>query len=73
VGTCSLAARCVPEFDEFLYHYNHHHSHTAVGGKPAVDRVNDLPGQYSLALPLQTLGQVGSMTWRQRRRRRSLS
>jgi transposase InsO family protein len=32
--------------DDWLHLYNHHRHHTAIGGPP-VNRVNDLPGQYS--------------------------
>jgi transposase-like protein len=32
---------------EWLHLYNHHRSHTALGGKPPVSRVNNLAGQYS--------------------------
>jgi transposase InsO family protein len=31
----------------WLHLYNHHRSHTALGGQPPVSRVNDLPGHYS--------------------------
>jgi transposase InsO family protein len=34
-------------FTEFLHTYNHHRSHTALGGQPPISRVNDLPGYYS--------------------------
>jgi len=40
-------AERVDEFDLFLHLYNHHRSHTALGGKPPISRVNDVPGQYS--------------------------
>lgn len=33
-------------FDAFLHLYNHHRSHSALGGKPPISRVNDLLGQY---------------------------
>ena len=34
---------------EFLHTYNHHRTHTALGGNPPISRlpVNDLPGHYS--------------------------
>jgi transposase InsO family protein len=34
---------------EFLHTYNHHRTHTALGGKPPISRiaVNDLPGHYT--------------------------
>ena len=32
---------------EWLHLYNHHRSHTALGGCPPVERVNNLPGNYS--------------------------
>jgi len=31
---------------DFLHTYNHHRSHTALGGKPPITRVNNPPGQY---------------------------
>ena len=34
-------------FDAFLHLYNHHRSHTALGGKSPISRVNDLPGHYT--------------------------
>jgi len=40
-------AERVEAFDTFLHLYNHHRSHTALGGKPPIGRVNDLPGHYS--------------------------
>ncbi len=40
-------AERVEAFDTFLHIYNHHRSHTALGGKPPVSRVNDLPGHYT--------------------------
>jgi hypothetical protein len=40
-------AERVEAFGAFLHLYNHHRSHTALGGKPPVSRVNDLPGHYS--------------------------
>jgi len=33
-------------FSDFLHLYNHHRSHTALGGKAPIERVNDLAGQY---------------------------
>ncbi|WP_261958447.1 IS481 family transposase [Streptomyces nigrescens] len=33
--------------DTFLHNYNHHRSHTALGGKPPISRVNNAPGQYT--------------------------
>ena len=34
---------------KFLHTYNHHRTHTALGGNPPISRlpVNDLPGHYS--------------------------
>ncbi|WP_405802104.1 IS481 family transposase [Streptomyces sp. NBC_01506] len=32
---------------DFLHTYNHHRSHTALGGKPPITRVNNPAGQYS--------------------------
>ena len=40
-------AERVDAFSHFLHLYNHHRSHTALGGKSPIDRVNDLPGHYS--------------------------
>ncbi len=37
-------ARLLPHW---LHRYNHHRSHTALGGLPPVARVNNLPGNYS--------------------------
>ena len=34
-------------FEPFLHLYNHHRSHTALGGKPPISRVDNLPGDYS--------------------------
>jgi transposase len=34
-------------FDVFLHLYNHHRSHSALGGKPPISRVNNLDGYYS--------------------------
>lgn len=31
----------------WLHQYNHHRSHTALGGRPPVARVNNLPGNYT--------------------------
>jgi transposase InsO family protein len=33
--------------DNWLHLYNHHRSHTALGGHPPMSRVNNLPGQYT--------------------------
>jgi transposase InsO family protein len=33
-------------FDHFLHLYNHHRSHSALGGKPPISRVNNLAGYY---------------------------
>jgi transposase InsO family protein len=32
---------------DFLHTYNHHRSHTALGGQPPITRVNNAAGQYS--------------------------
>jgi transposase-like protein len=40
-------AERVEAFGAFLHLYNHHRSHTALGGKPPISRVNDLPGHYT--------------------------
>jgi transposase InsO family protein len=37
--------RCL--LPEWLHLYNHHRSHTALGGRSPVERVNNLPGNYS--------------------------
>jgi len=37
----------VEAFDLFLHLYNHHRSHTALGGKPPISRVNDPAGHYT--------------------------
>jgi len=31
----------------WLYLYNHHRTHTSLGGQPPMTRVNNLPGQHS--------------------------
>jgi transposase InsO family protein len=33
--------------DRWLHTYNHHRSHTALGGNPPMSRVNNLPGHHS--------------------------
>ena len=33
--------------DNFLHQYNHHQSHTALGGKPPISRANNAAGQYT--------------------------
>ena len=33
--------------DSWLHTYNHHRSHTALGGQPPVTRVDNLTGHYS--------------------------
>ncbi|POH68334.1 IS481 family transposase, partial [Cryobacterium zongtaii] len=30
----------------WLHEYNHHRHHTAIGGKPPITRLTNLPGQY---------------------------
>jgi hypothetical protein len=40
-------AERVQAFEVFLHLYNHHRSHTALGGQPPISRVNDLPGHYT--------------------------
>jgi len=32
---------------DWLHRYNHHRSHTALGGRSPVERVNNLPGSYT--------------------------
>ena len=34
-------------FGPFLHLYNHHRSHTALGGKPPISRVSNLAGDYT--------------------------
>jgi transposase InsO family protein len=34
-------------FARFLHTYNHHRTHTALGGEPPISRVNNVAGQYS--------------------------
>jgi transposase InsO family protein len=31
----------------WLHHYNNHRPHTAIGGRPPISRLTNLPGQYS--------------------------
>jgi transposase InsO family protein len=33
--------------ERWLHTYNHHRTHTAIGGQPPISRLNNLPGQYS--------------------------
>ena len=40
-------AERVEAFSHFLHLYNHHRSHTALGGQPPISRVNDSAGHYS--------------------------
>lgn len=40
-------AERIEAFELFLHLYNHHRSHSALGGKPPISRVNDLAGHYS--------------------------
>jgi transposase len=47
VRSYASEAERVEAFDLFLHIYNHHRGHTALGGKPPVSRVNDLPGHYN--------------------------
>ncbi|MGZ4773246.1 MAG: integrase core domain-containing protein, partial [Ilumatobacteraceae bacterium] len=42
----SEAARTAA-LDRWLHHYNHHRTHTALGGQPPISRLNNLPGHYS--------------------------
>jgi len=37
----------VAELDNWLHLYNHHRTHTAIGGQPPITRVNNQPGQYT--------------------------
>ncbi len=46
VRTYASEAERVEAFGLFLHLYNHHRSHTALGGKAPISRVNDLAGQY---------------------------
>jgi transposase InsO family protein len=34
-------------FQRWLHLYNHHRSHTALGGNPPMSRVNNLPGHHT--------------------------
>jgi hypothetical protein len=34
-------------FSPFLHRDNHHRSHTALGGRPPISRVNNLAGHYN--------------------------
>jgi transposase InsO family protein len=34
-------------FDLFLHLYNHHRSHSALGGKPPISRADNLAGYYN--------------------------
>jgi transposase InsO family protein len=34
-------------FPRWLHTYNHHRPHTALGGRPPITRVTNLPGQYT--------------------------
>ena len=34
-------------FSKFLHLYNHHRSHTALGGKPPISRINNLASHYT--------------------------
>lgn len=34
-------------FAVFLHLYNHHRSHSALGGQPPISRVDNLPGHYN--------------------------
>ena len=31
----------------WIHRYNHHRAHTALGGRPPISRVNNLPGYYT--------------------------
>jgi len=31
----------------WLHTYNHHRAHTALGRRPPISRINNLPGQYT--------------------------
>jgi transposase InsO family protein len=31
----------------WVHRYNHHRAHTALGGRPPISRVNNLPGYYN--------------------------
>jgi transposase InsO family protein len=33
--------------EQWLHTYNHHRTHTAIGGQPPISRLNNLPGQYT--------------------------
>jgi transposase-like protein len=46
IRTYASETERVEAFSSFLHLYNHHRGHTALGGKPPISRVNDLPGHY---------------------------
>jgi transposase InsO family protein len=43
---CSEAER-IAALDTWLHTYNHHRTHTAIGGQPPISRINNLPGHYT--------------------------
>jgi transposase InsO family protein len=47
VRTYSSESERKDAFSPFLHLYNHHRSHTALGGQPPISRVDNLPGHYS--------------------------
>lgn len=47
VRTYTSEQERVEAFGPFLHLYNHHRSHTALGGKPPISRVSNLVGDYS--------------------------
>ncbi|MBN9128256.1 MAG: transposase, partial [Paenarthrobacter ureafaciens] len=34
-------------YPAWLHHYNHHRTHTGIGGKTPISRVHNLSGNYS--------------------------
>jgi hypothetical protein len=47
VRTYESEAERKDAFGPFLHLYNHHRSHTSLGGQPPISRVNNLAGHYS--------------------------
>ncbi len=41
------ARRSGAALDDFLHSYNYHRCHTALGGQPPINRVNNAAGQYN--------------------------
>ncbi|WP_281451949.1 integrase core domain-containing protein, partial [Paenarthrobacter nitroguajacolicus] len=43
-GTETTRREALPAW---IHYYNHHRPHTALGNKPPVSRLTNLPGQYT--------------------------